>query len=258
MNKLLIALLCCVCLGASAAHGEPELTIVAHVFPPFQFKRNNEIVGPMVKIMELACVEAQIKCTVTMNGYRDSYQQAKAGTADVIYTFLLDDDDKERESLFYLSVPIVDTSYSFFVLSTSNWKWTGKSTDLENRTIGVYGPSGTSIIAKRAAELNPTAKLVLEESNLKVFQQLIIGKYGDKATVVACTEVGEALLKSANIYGPKPAGEIAKAKFGFGYSKASKHPELFFKLNAAITVLKKKGIIKKILETNETPLIASM
>lgn len=271
MSKILFALFMSMCVSAAAARvdetelalplnvphaGWPELRLVAHVFPPFQFKRNGNMVGPFMKIMSLVCDKAQVNCSVHMHAFKDAYADALDGDVDIIFSFLLEG-DAERDKLFMLSPSIVSTSYSFFVSSTSKWTYKGSPKDLEGRTIGVYGPSGTSIIAKRIVETNSSAKLVVEDTTLKVFQQLVVGTYGERAAVVSNKDVGLSLLKNANIYGPKVAGDITPATFGFGFSRASKNLRYANPMFEAVTALKKNGIISSILTNNEDPLVPS-
>lgn len=224
----------------------PELSIVTHVFPPFQRKHDGAITGPFVEIMRLVCMEAGVSCHIRMGAFKDIYQQAILGEADIIFSFLLEADE-ERKTQFMLSDSIVLTSYCFFVTSTSNWKWTGNPAELDGRTIGVYGPSGTAIVARRVTALNPTAHLVVEESNLKVLQNLIVGTYGQNASIVANKDVGLDFLKTANIYGPKPAGDIEATTFGFGFSRQSANAHLAPRMFSALRKLKQQGLIQPIL-----------
>ncbi len=265
MNKLFALLLVFACSvfshGADTAKediflplnthepGRTEINLVAHVFPPFQYKQNGKMVGPFIEIMRRVCDEAIVNCVVHMHAFKDAYKDVLDGEADVIFTFLLAD-DKERQELFAYSPPMVVTRYSFFTTSTSNWKWNGNIADLNNRTIGVYGPSGTQMIARDLVTQNPTAKLEVEETNLKAFQQLVIGRYGQQAAVISNKDVGLALLKNSNIQGPKWAGDINTAVFGFGFSHKSKNFDVAPRMFTAVQLLKDRGVVQSILKTS--------
>lgn len=226
--------------------GAPELHIVTHVFPPFQRKHNSSIQGPFVEIMRMVCQEARLSCHIRMGAFKDIYQDVLNGRADIIFSFLLEA-DRERSEQFQLSDSIVKTSYCFFTTSTSNWQWSGDPKELEGRTIGVYGPSGTSIVAQRTIAGNPSTKLVIDESNLKVMQNLVVGKYGQNASVVINKDVGLDLLKTGNIYGPKPAGDIEATTFGFGFSKRSSNAHLAPRMFDALRTLQAQRKIQPIL-----------
>jgi len=224
----------------------PELNIVTHVFPPFQRKFEGQIKGPFVDIMRQVCAEAQVTCHIRMGAFKDIYQDAIRGDADIIFSFLVEGDQQRRDQ-FILSDSIALTSYCFFTTSTSNWQWSGDPKELEGRTIGVYGPSGTSIVAQRTIAGNPSTKLVIDESNLKVMQNLVVGKYGQNASVVINKDVGLDLLKTGNIYGPKPAGDIEATTFGFGFSKRSSNAHLAPRMFDALRTLQAQRKIQPIL-----------
>lgn len=227
--------------------GWETLEWVAHVFPPFQYKKDGLIEGPFLEILRLACIEASINCRVHMHSWKNAYQDLISGEVDGMFSFLISD-DPQRSSLVKYGPPIVDTYYSFFVSSTSNWKWTGNIKDLDDRTIGVYGlGSGTYIIARDLVAQNKTAKLIVEETNLKAFQRLAVGSYGAKSAVVANKDVGLFLLKSANIYGPQVAGDIQKERFSFAFSRNSKRQDLYARMVTAVQVLKDRGVVQTIL-----------
>jgi len=228
----------------------PTLKVAAHTFPPFQFKKNGKMVGPMVEVMEMVCERAQVRCDVTMDAFSVQYPKAVAGEYDVIYSFLLDPDPQRREE-FLLSPPVVNTAYSFFTVSTSKWTWTGDPKDLDGRTVGVYGPSGTAIIAKRVVGQNSTATLVIEPTNLVAFQQLVLGKYGEKAAIVVNRDVGLSLMKQYNIYGPRIAGDVEPpVTFGFGFSRKSDKVHFAPRMFEALKVLKAQGLVQQVLLQN--------
>jgi len=232
------------------------IKLIAHQFPPYQYKKNGKIDGPIPKLMDLVCKKAGLDCVMGMRGFREAYGMAETGDADVIFTFLIEA-GPERESKFSLSPPIALTTYSFFTTSTSNWSWTGDHKELDGRTVGAYGPSGTWIIATNLLARNRSAILVQEDTNLKVFQNLVLGKYGPKSSVITTKEVALSFLKNSNINGPKPAGDILQANLGFGFSKASPNlkyaPDMFKALNE----LKADGTVAKILSSADEPLKAS-
>lgn len=272
MNKLLFMAILVVSCLASAAHTGMEATLlvhgkedvvqnlnthepgwesvnfVAHVFPPFQYKKDGVLVGPFMEIMRQICTKAALNCNVHMHSWKIAYEDLISGEADGMFSFLISE-DPARVALVKYGPEIVETYYSFFVSSTSNWNWTGRVADLDGRTVGVYGlGSGTYITARNLVSQNPSAKLVVEETNLKAFQQLVIGKYGQKAAVIANKDVGLALLQSANIHGPRPAGDIQKEYFSFAFSRNSKKQDLYPRLCTAAQLLKDSGVIAAILK----------
>ena len=242
MIKFVLALLL-----ALPAFAQP-VRIVTEDFPPFQTLHNSTIQGPMYSVMRQICKEAKLQCTFELLAWKDAYKQAVEGDADVVFSILLE--VPERADLFFLSPSIVNTSYSFFVTSRNDWKYSGVSS-LGGMTVGAYGPSGTSIVAQEVADKRvamgfPPLPLIIEPSIVLSYQNLITGKYGANGAVVVNKEVGMALLKKHSIIGPKDAGEIKKITYGFGVSRKSKNPmikpkEIFERMTAALATLQQRG-----------------
>lgn len=266
MNKLLkfltaSAVACATVVGYTAPRSSPVpaskapiasttlqpvvLRIVTEDFPPFQTLHNGEIVGPMYSVMRAMCKEARIDCVIELMVWKDAYKQAIDGSADIVFSILLE--VPERKELFHLSPSIVNTSYSFFVTSRNSWKYTGLQS-LDGIMLGAYGPSGTSIVAQDVvadrlkAGLGQTP-LTIEPSIVDSFQQLVIGKYGQSGAVVVNKDVGLSLLKKHSIVGPKVAGDIKQITYGFGFSKKSPNQEHFEPLVRALKTLQKRGDI---------------
>lgn len=236
MKKLFFVLISLLISFSVLAQSEKKIRIVTEDFPPFQTLQNGEITGPMYSIMQAICKEAKLSCKIELMEWKDAYKQSIDGTADVVFSILLE--VPERAQFFYLSPSIVDTSYSFFVTSRNKWKYTGYES-LEGMKIGAYGPSGTSIVAQELVKGREIAgfsviPLTIEPSIVESFQQLITGKYGENGAVVVNRDVGLALLKKHSIVGPKPAGDIKNITYGFGFSKKSPNAAEFQRMVDAL------------------------
>jgi polar amino acid transport system substrate-binding protein len=229
-------------LSVGFAYGQ-TVKIVTEDFPPFQTLHNGVIQGPMYTIMRSICKEAKLNCEFSLLPWKDAYKQSVDGEADVVFSILLE--VPERAELFYLSPSIVNTSYSFFVTSRNPWQYGGVST-LDGMTVGAYGPSGTSIVAKEVADKRIAMgfdgfNLVIEPSIVASYQHLITGKYGANGAVVVNKDVGLALLKKHSIIGPRVAGDIKQITYGFGVSKKSKYKDLYARMVDALRRLQLRG-----------------
>jgi polar amino acid transport system substrate-binding protein len=248
MKKIFFVLVSLFISVSVFAQSAKKIRIVTEDFPPFQTLQNGEIVGPMYSVMQAICKEAKLSCNIELLEWKDAYRQALDGSADVVFSILLE--VPERAQFFYMSPSIVDTSYSLFVTSRNKWKYTGYES-LEGMKIGAYGPSGTSIVAQELVKGREIAgfsvvPLTIEPSIVESFQQLITGKYGDNGAVVVNKDVGLALLKKHSIFGPKPAGDIKSITYGFGFSKKSPNAAEFQKMVDALRRLQDN---KTIVET---------
>jgi polar amino acid transport system substrate-binding protein len=225
------------------SNAQPTIRIVTEDFPPFQTLHDGKITGPMYSVMKSICEEAKLKCNIEMMEWKDAYKQALDGSADIVFSILLE--VPARREFFHLSPSIVNTSYSFFVTSRNKWKYRGYES-LNGMSLGAYGPSGTSITAQELIKNRESAgytlmNLTVEPSIVESFQQLILGKYGSNGAVVVNKDVGLALLKKHSIIGPKPAGDISDITYGFGFSKNSPHQEYYQRMVNALVALQLRG-----------------
>lgn len=224
------------------------LRIVTEDFPPFQYIRNGKIEGPMYDIMQRVCKEASIDCFIEMKPWKEALEAAELGYADVIFSVLLDVD--ERKEKFELSQPVVDTAYGFFTTVRNKWHFNSVD-DLKGLKVGTYGPSGTSIVSEQLfktfkSDIN-RPYLYIESTVPEALQNLIIGKYGKNGVIILNRDVGNYQLKLKRVVGLKFAGDIKHASYGFGFSKKSQHLAEVSRLTTALSRLRQRGIIDSIL-----------
>jgi ABC-type amino acid transport substrate-binding protein len=230
-------------LSTAKSQDQEELNIIAHNFPPFQYPENGRVIGPMVDIMNLMCEISFLRCNITSKMFIDAIPLAEQGIADIIFTV---SDTAERRNALYLFDPVILTSYAAFTLSKSTWFYNSVR-DLDNKTIGAYGPSTTFSVAKAYADKASNATVIMQANTLESFQQLIIGAYGPDGIVVSNKDVALALLKSKSMIGPRYAGDLEPIVFTIGMSKLSKKAHLLDKLKNALYKLQVSGEVKRIL-----------
>ena len=255
MKKIFYLLLMCLLfVSTSKAQDKEELNIIGHNFPPFQYPENGRVIGPMVEIVRLMCEIAYIRCNITSKMFVDAIPLVEHGDADMIFTV---SDTSDRRQSLYLFDPVILTSYAAFTLSKSTWFY-NSIRDLDNKTIGAYGPSTTFNVAKAYAEKANNATIVMQANTLESFQQLIIGAYGPDGIVISNKDVAVALLKSKSMIGPRYAGDLEPIVFTIGMSRLSKKTHLLDKLKNALYKLQIDGEVKRILNRyniKEAPVI---
>ena len=115
----------------------------------------------MVEILQAVCKDAKLTCTTQIMPWRRALAMAESGQVDGIFSIL---HGPEKAQNFVLSEPIIRTAYSFFAPKGSGWSYTTPS-NLKDMTIGVYGPSSTSITLNALVATGSNTKVVLELSN---------------------------------------------------------------------------------------------
>lgn len=255
MKKLFYILVTCLLLTNTAkSQDQEELNIIGHNFPPFQYPENGRVVGPMVEIMRLMCEMTYTRCNITSKMFVEAMPLVDQGTIDIIFTV---SDTLDRRQSLHLFDPIILTSYAAFTLSKSTWFYNSVR-DLDNKTIGAYGPSTTFSVAKAYADKANNATVVMQANTLESFQQLIIGAYGPDGIVVSNKDVVTALLKSKSMIGPRYAGDLEPIVFTIGMSRLSKKTHLLDKLKEALYKLQINGEVKRILnryDIKEAPVV---
>ncbi|MBK7000281.1 MAG: transporter substrate-binding domain-containing protein [Rhodoferax sp.] len=246
---LLVALLCLGRPGHTADKAD-TLHFATESFPPFNYEENGAPAGPMLEIILAACNIAQITCTAEIMPWRRALALGENGHVDGIFSILL---TGNREKKFFLSDPIIRTTYSFFALKSAAWEYKTPS-DLNGMTIAVYGPSGTSETLNEIVGNAQDVRVVLEVTNFDVFKTLALGVYGAKSAILANRDVGLALLQSRNAALPPsasdilPVGEARQIVYGFGLSrqKASNASHME-SLNRVLRKMALSGQTRKIL-----------
>ena len=138
------------------------MTFLMQPFPPMIRDDNGVARGPMPEMMHKLCAAMKVDCILKFNPWRRALQAGEVGEVDGLLGLVR---LPERESKFYLSPPLIQGSYAVFARRKQAGLYRASS-DLAGHTIGVYGPSGTELVAHRAAEaVQPRAAVIREISN---------------------------------------------------------------------------------------------
>lgn len=228
---------------AGPVHAAAPLQFVTEPFPPFNFEENGQVAGPMVEVLHAVCKAAKIRCTTQIMPWRRALSMAEGGQVDGIFSIL---HGPEKARNFVLSDPVIRTAYSFFAPKGSGWSY-ATPTSLEGMTLGVYGPSSTSITLNGLVASDNSTKVVLELSNFDALKTLSLGGYGNKAAVFINRDVGLSMTKSMGLPDISPAGDVKQIAYCFGLSKKSPHTEEIAAFNRAVRQRMAAGEIAHIL-----------
>ncbi len=230
-------------LLVGSAQASAALQFVTEPFPPFNFEENGKAAGPMLDILQAVCKEARLTCSAQIMPWRRALAMAESGQVDGIFSIL---HGPERTQHFTLSDPVIRTSYSFFAIKGSGWGYTS-SRSLAGMTIGVYGPSGTSITFNSLLPSTSDTKVALELSNFDALKTLSMGGYGHKAAVFMNRDVGLSMTHSMGLEDIAPAGDAKQIAYCFGLSKKSPHAEEMATFNRTLRQRMATGEVAQIL-----------
>ncbi len=169
---------------------------------------------------------------------------AETGAADAIFVLLR---TAEREQSFHFTDAVVQTQLSVFTRQTHSLAYT-RPLDLDNYTVGVYGPSGASIAVQELAMQVPSIRMELEVDNLSLLRKLVAGRYGERGVAVINEAVGHYLIEREHLGGLRVAGMFKRTDYAIGLSRKRFTQAQAERFNAALRELVKKGTVKAILD----------
>lgn len=242
MAGLLVALHATVLPSGPPAALTREMTFVMDQFPPFTYEENGVAAGPMSDALRAACEVIKANCTLKVYPWRRALKMAEEGEVDGIYAVAR---IPEREAHFYISRPIIESTYGVFVHESSRLMYRGPA-DLNGYTVGAYGPSAASKALDGVAQAAPTLTMVVEVDNITLLRKLSARRYGELGAAVANVDVGNHLLMQEHIAGLRVAGIVSKTEYSIGLSRKKVSPQLAQEFDAALETLTKSGKLKEI------------
>jgi polar amino acid transport system substrate-binding protein len=231
------------CMRASAT----DLYFVTESFAPFTYEEDGRAAGPFADVVRFVCANIKADCKIDVFPWRRALLLAKSGEADAIFTLLV---TPERAHEFNLSAPIIESSYALYALQESKFIYKHEQ-DLAGHTIGVYGPSGTSITLEKMVSNIHGVNVVSEIDNARALRLLSIGAYGGEGLVMINHDVARFILQKQNIKNLREAANIGKAQYCIGFAKKTenaKYRKQFDQFNDELKVQISSGAVKAILD----------
>lgn len=225
-------------------------TFVTEDFPPFTYATKapvpaggDQASGPLVDIVHAVCQRLAQDCTVTLHPWRRALRLAEHGEVDGIFTVVR---SPPREAAFHLTRMLVRSRYSIFVRQHSAFVY-NQPADLAGRTVGVYGPSGTSYaLAQRLAPV-PDVQVHLTANNRRLLRMLDSGRFGEEGLAVLNEDVAWHLIEEERLHGIREAGQFATVSYGIGLSRKRFSDAQFRRFEAALDALITDGSVPAIL-----------
>ena len=232
-------------LGTHA--GATNLYFVTESFAPFTYEEEGRAAGPFVAVVQSVCASIKAECRIEVFPWRRALMLVKSGDADGIFTLLM---TPERAQEFNLSVPIIESSYGLYALKESKFVYKNEQ-DLTGHTVGVYGPSGTSMTLEKMANETHGVNIVLEIDNARALRLLSVGAYGSEGLAMVNHDVAHFILQDKNIINLREAFNVGKAQYCIGFSKktgSAKYRKQFEQFNDELKAQIASGAVKAILD----------
>jgi polar amino acid transport system substrate-binding protein len=234
-------LLAGVCSGAHAA----AMQFVMQSFPPFVISRDGVPEGLFPDVIQATCAALRIECSQRVYPWRRALRMVELGEADGIAAVAR---LPEREVMLHMMEPLVQSEYAVFTRADNPLAYLVPA-DLNGYTLGVYGPSATSMAAYELANSPGAAISVeLEIDNATVLRKLGAQRYRGPAAGVLNADVGNYLMRQEGFIGLRVAGEVRKIEYSIGLSRKKCSRQQVAAFNAALHELIKNGTVRALLE----------
>ncbi|WP_019612885.1 substrate-binding periplasmic protein [Psychromonas ossibalaenae] len=217
-----------------------KLTFVTQHFAPFSYEIGHKPAGPAVEVVNAACTQAKIKCEIYVLDWPKAQSRVYSGLTDGLF---LIGRNSQREELLHFTAPVMKSEYGFFVKEDKLPSFSYES-DIGGLRVGVYGPSNT---AKSLRELNKSNRfnIVMFPHDEFSFLDLAAGKLD---AVYSNRIVGQALIYKLGLSNVKYTSTHKSINYHIGLSKQFVDQGLAVRFIKAVSEIKKKGYIHKILE----------
>lgn len=196
---------------------------VTEDFPPFTYPATHSApgsadaagAGPMAEVVQAVCARLARPCSITVYPWRRALALAEAGQVDGIFTVIR---SPQREQAFHVSRMLVTSHYGLYGLNGSAFVY-HQPTDLAGRTLGVYGPSGTSIVLREQVRDVPDVHLQLVADNRRLLQMLAAGRFGADGLAAVNQDVAWHLIDELQLDNLREVGVLATVSYGIGLSR---------------------------------------
>ena len=168
---------------------------------------------------------------------------AEQGEVDGIFT-VVRSPDRERE--FHISRMLVMSRYSVFARDESNFVFSDLD-DLAGRTVGVYGPSGTSWLLSGHLKAIADVRIRMTLDNRRLLKMLQSERFGPEGLAVVNQDVAWHLIEDEELDGLREAGELAVVYYGIGLSRKRVSEDQFQAFEQALDEAIADGTVPKIL-----------
>lgn len=227
-----------------------ELRFVTEDFPPFTYALEESsdtdtgihAAGPLVEVVRAVCEQLQYRCRIDIHPWRRALDLAERGEADGIFTVVR---SPEREAHFHITRMLVTSRYAVF--SRNNGFVYSQPQDLTGRTVGVYGPSGTSYVLSQQMRQVADVDMQLVPDNRQLLRMLESGRFGKDGLAVINQDVAWHLIEEERLGALREAGQLEPVSYGIGLSRMTVDSAQFRHFERALDSLIEDGTVPAIL-----------
>ncbi len=247
------------CMGLTfvAAEGHAtELRFVTEDFPPFTYVAAQEVragadpsadgsaaAGPLVEVVLAVCKRLERHCPIAVHPWRRALALAEEGEVDGTFTVIR---SPQRDRAFHITRMLVTSRYSVYARDPSPDLY-HRPQDMAGRTVGVYGPSGTSFVLSERLREVADVDIQLVADNRRLLRMLAAGRFGEDGMAVANQDVAWHLIEDERLHEIHEVGELQPVSYGIGLSRKRISAAQFHAFEQALDELIADGTVSAIL-----------
>lgn len=228
-----------------------ELNFATEEFRPFSYSSGRirsstgmpQADGAISDVVRAACERLQYQCNIEVYPWRRALQLAENGEVDGLFTVIR---SPAREQAFYITPMLVTSRYDVYALRESGMRYR-QPADMSNRTVGVYGPSGTSYILGEHLKGVANVEVELVTDNQRLLRMLNVGRFGDDGLAVLNRDVARHLIEQEKLVRVQQVGHLDSVSYGIGLSRKRFSQAQFEAFNSGVTAIIADGTVTAIL-----------
>lgn len=221
-----------------------EYHFIGQDYEPFNWIQDGELTGGMFDIVKSACLKMKVKCVFDILPMKRVTLKLEEGSTDGVLS-LIKNPDREKYSI--LSIPIIKSSMSLHAMRGAYGPHV-KLSDLKGKTIGVTASSSAAKLAEKLKAQLGELEIVYEVSLPNAIKKLSAKRYGSNGLALSNEDVTESFMKKNGITNVETIYDVEVGKFGVAFSKKNVDAKFIEEFNKTITIMKKSGEIKRILQ----------
>lgn len=237
-------------LWAQPACGQTPMRFVTEPFAPYTYAIDGRAAGPMVDVLQAACLRLGWACSIEVLPWRRALNMAQHGEVEGIFTIV---DSPERRQYFHVSPPVIEGRYVLFSRLGNSFQYGGAPQALAGRTLGAYGPSATALTLEQLIDGVPRTRSEIEPDNRTVLRKLSVGRYGEDGLALANEAVAQVLMREDSIRNLQPAGLVKAFGYAFGLNRQNIDPAQALTLGKALYELCRSGRTAELLKPYGLP-----
>ncbi len=224
--------------------GGAELKFNTQDFAPFNYEVGGIVSGPATDIIRRICSDIKIDCALNLLPWRRAQDEVANGTAHGLFVIGW---NEERAKTLYLSPPILNTEYGFFVRDNNPLKFK-QNVDVKGYTVGVFGPSNAATALEKIKAEIKDLTIDMTPDDEAAFKKLSLGRVD---SVFSNRDVGNDLMRKLGLKNLRYSGRQQSLKYYIGFSQKFTDKNLVDQFNATFRGLHKRGVIQEILSKNK-------